>query len=47
MWAMAIHNNFIAKAVCLFVSMGRMLGGDMEKGLAQMKTVAEAAGRKS
>ena len=47
MWAMAIHNNFIAKAVCLFVSMDRMLGGDMEKGLAQMKTVAEAAGRKS
>jgi hypothetical protein len=38
-------NNFIAKAVCLFMSMDKMVGGQFEKGLAQMKTVAEAAPR--
>jgi uncharacterized protein YndB with AHSA1/START domain len=43
-WAMSGHNNFIAKAMCLFVDMDKMLGGAMEQGLAQMKTVAEAAG---
>lgn len=42
-WSMTGHNNFIAKAICLFVNMDKMLGGDMEKGLTQMKSVAEAA----
>lgn len=41
-WASYGAQNFIGKAICLFVSMDRMLGGDMEKGLAQMKSVAEA-----
>jgi Polyketide cyclase / dehydrase and lipid transport len=45
-WSMYGHQNFIAKAMCMFVSMDKMLGGDMEKGLAQMKSVAEAAGKK-
>jgi hypothetical protein len=40
-WASYGEQNFIGKAICLFVSMDRMLGGDMEKGLAQMKAVAE------
>ena len=42
-WAMSGHNNFIAKAMCLFVSMDKMLGGEFEKGLAKMKSSAEAA----
>jgi hypothetical protein len=35
-------DNFIAKAVCLVMGMQWMLGGEMEKGLAQMKSVVEA-----
>jgi hypothetical protein len=42
-WIMSGQNNFIARAMCLFVSMDKMLGGEFEKGLAQMKSVAEAA----
>jgi uncharacterized protein YndB with AHSA1/START domain len=40
-WSMFGENNFIGKAMCLFVSMEKMLGPEMEKGLAQMKAVAE------
>ena len=35
-------NNFIAKAFCLFMNMDEMVGGQFEKGLASMKSVAEA-----
>jgi Polyketide cyclase / dehydrase and lipid transport len=42
-WSMAGENNFFAKAFCLFMNMDKMVGGDFEKGLAQMKSVAEAA----
>ena len=42
-WTMSGHRNFIAKAMCLFVSMDKMLGGEFEKGLAQIKSVAETA----
>jgi hypothetical protein len=40
-WSMTGHNNFMAKAVCLFIDMDKMLDGEFEKGLSQMKTVAE------
>ena len=40
---MAGKNNFVARAVCLFMSMDKMVGGEFEKGLAQMKAIAEAA----
>jgi uncharacterized protein YndB with AHSA1/START domain len=40
-WSMAGHHNFMAKAVCLFMNMDQMIGGDFEKGLAQMKKIAE------
>jgi uncharacterized protein YndB with AHSA1/START domain len=42
-WSMAGKNNFIAKALSLFMSMDRMIGGQFEKGLAQMKATVEAA----
>jgi len=42
-WSMSGKNNFIAKAMCLFMSMDKMVGGQFEKGLAQIKTIAEAA----
>lgn len=46
-WSMTGDNNFMAKAACLFMGgMDKMIGPDFEKGLAQMKTTAEAAARK-
>ena len=42
-WSMAGANNFMTKAFTLFMNMDKMVGGDFEKGLAQMKSVAEAA----
>jgi hypothetical protein len=41
-WTMTGHNNFIAKAVCLFMNMDRMVGGDFEKGLENLRAVTEA-----
>jgi hypothetical protein len=40
-WSMDGNHNFIGKAVGLFMDMDSMLGKDIEKGLAQLKTVAE------
>jgi len=45
-WSMTGTNNFVAKAFCLFMNMDKTVGGDFEKGLAQMKSVAEAATKK-
>jgi hypothetical protein len=42
-WAMSGKNNFIGKAFCLFMNMDKMIGGQFEKGLAQMKSVVEQA----
>lgn len=42
-WSMSGKNNFIAKAMCLFVSMDKMLGGEFEKGLASIKSIVETA----
>jgi hypothetical protein len=42
-WSMAGQNDFIAKAVCLSMNMDETVGGDFEKGLAQMKSAVEAA----
>lgn len=44
-WSMTGENNFIAKAVHLFMNMDKMVGGQFEKGLAQMKSVVEAAAK--
>jgi uncharacterized protein YndB with AHSA1/START domain len=41
-WTMTGTNNFPAKAFGLFMNMDKMVGGDFEKGLAQLKAVAEA-----
>ena len=42
-WSMTGENNFMAKAIHLFMSMDKMIGGQFEKGLASMKAVVEAA----
>ena len=41
-WAMYGHKNYMAKVMCMFVSMDKMIGGDFERGLANLKTVTEA-----
>jgi hypothetical protein len=46
-WSMAGQNNFMAKAVHLFMDMDKMIGGNFEKGLAQMKAVVEGARTRS
>jgi hypothetical protein len=45
-WSMFGKNNFMGKAMHLVINMDKMIGGQFEKGLGQMKSVAEAAGRK-
>ncbi|MFL5337167.1 MAG: SRPBCC family protein [Geminicoccaceae bacterium] len=40
-WSMAGNHNFIGKAMGLFMDMDKALGGDIEKSLGQLKTVAE------
>jgi hypothetical protein len=42
-WSMTGNNNFMAKAVHLFMNMDKMVGGQFDKGLASMKSVVEAA----
>jgi hypothetical protein len=41
-WSMSGRNNFMLKAFGLFMNMDKMVGGDFEKGLANMKSVVEA-----
>lgn len=42
-WSMAGENNFLSKAVSLFMSMDKMVGDQFEQGLANMKALVEAA----
>jgi hypothetical protein len=41
-WSLSGQNNFISKAVHLFMKMDKMVGGQFEEGLARMKSVVEA-----
>jgi len=42
-WSMTGNNNFMAKAIHLFMNMDKMIGGQFEKGLASMKSIVEGA----
>jgi hypothetical protein len=44
-WSMTGRNNFVAKAMCLFMNMDKMIGGQFEKGLASMKMIVETSPR--
>ena len=44
-WSMFGAKNFMAKAVHLFMNMDKMIGGQFEKGLADMKVAAEGAAK--
>ena len=45
-WGMSGTNSFMGKAMSLFKDMDQMVGPDFDKGLADMKTLAEAEGAK-
>jgi uncharacterized protein YndB with AHSA1/START domain len=45
-WSMYGHNNFISRAVFLFVNMDTALGSEFDKGLASMKSAAEASAKR-
>jgi len=42
-WTMDGDNDFMSKAMGLFMNMDKSVGGDFERGLGQLKTVAESA----
>jgi len=41
-WAMSGEKNFMMKGFCLFMDMDKHVGGDFERGLANLKTVLES-----
>lgn len=41
-WSMSGHNDFFGKAFSLVMNMDKMVGGDFERGLATMKSIAES-----
>lgn len=45
-WGMSGRNNFIGKAVGLLLNCEKMVGGQFEKGLADIKIIAEAEAKK-
>jgi len=40
-WTMTGQNNFLSKAICMFVDMDKMVGGMFDQGLTQMKSIVE------
>ena len=42
-WAMTGQKNFISKAFCMFMNMDKMIGGDFERGLGNLKSLVENA----
>lgn len=40
-WAMHGHQPLLARAMCLFFNMDKMVGADFEAGLASLKAIAE------
>jgi len=45
-WSMSGKNNFIGKAMCLFMNMDKMVGGQFETGLTALKSIAESSAGK-
>ncbi|MDB6093321.1 MAG: hypothetical protein JWM32_883 [Verrucomicrobia bacterium] len=40
-WTMSGKKNYVSKAFCMFMNMDKMVGGEFEKGLADLKRVSE------
>jgi hypothetical protein len=45
-WSMSGQKNFLAKAFGIFASMDKMVGGEFESGLANLKALAETPAKK-
>ncbi len=45
-WSMAGRKAFVPKAIGLFLSMDKMIGGEFEKGLANLRSMTEGAAQK-
>jgi hypothetical protein len=45
-WTMSGKNNFMGKAFSLFMDCDKMVGGDFEKGLANLNAVTQATAKK-
>ncbi|MDB6108491.1 MAG: hypothetical protein JWR69_241 [Pedosphaera sp.] len=45
-WTMGGKNNFMAKGIHLFMNMDKMIGGQFEKGLADLSSAAKAVEKK-
>jgi len=45
-WTMVGHNNFMGKLAGSFMNFDKMIGGDFERGLTQLKAVAEDEAKK-
>ncbi|WP_424362560.1 SRPBCC family protein [Methylocystis parvus] len=41
-WTMSGHNEFVAKAMHAFMNVDKMVGGQFEQGLANLKAIVEA-----
>lgn len=42
-WSMTGKRDFVMKAFCLFFDMDKLVGGDFEKGLVQLKPIVEVS----
>ncbi len=45
-WSMSGRNDFVSKIFCLFMNQDKMIGGQFEKGLAELKVLLEASAGK-
>lgn len=44
-WTMVGKKNFVTKIFCVFFDMDKLIGADFEKGLTQLRSVVETAGK--
>jgi uncharacterized protein YndB with AHSA1/START domain len=44
-WSMAGKKNYVSKAMCMIMSMDKMVGGQFEEGLANLAKVSETTAR--
>lgn len=42
-WTMTGRKNFVSKAMCLVMNMDKLIGGDFERGLTQLGTLAKTS----
>jgi hypothetical protein len=45
-WSMSGPKNYMSKVMCMFMNMDKMIGGQFETGLANLKTVVEGGAKK-